>query len=86
MDLKSWFHHLQMAPTMRRWMRFRVGEKAFEVVGMPFGWSMSPWWSTKLAKPIRAWLNDQGVPHLWYIDDVFVLGSTRIEAEERRPG
>lgn len=83
LDLKSWFHHLQMAPEMRRWMRFKVGANAYELNAMPFGWNLSPWWSTKLAKPIRQWLNNHDIPHLWYVDDILILGANKVEAETR---
>ena len=55
----------------------------FELNAMPFGWSMSPLWSTKLGKPIRAWLNDRQIPHLWYVDDVLILGASKSDAEMR---
>ncbi len=83
LDLRSWFHHLMMSPRMQRWMRFQVADQAYQIVGMPFGWSMSPWWSNKLSKPVRAWLRQQGWAHAWYIDDVMILGRTKEETEYR---
>ena len=83
LDLRSWFHHLEVKPTLRRWMRFQVGEKAYQILGMPFGWALSPWWSTKLAKPVRAWLHQQQIPHAWYVDDILILGATKEETEAR---
>ena len=83
MDLKSWFHHLQLHRTIRRWTRFRTALGDYEMVAMPFGWSMSPWWSNKLSKPIRAWLHRRQWPYCWWVDDILVLGRSKQEAEHR---
>ena len=56
-DLKSWFHHLGVHQNTKRWMRFRLGDHAYQVESMPFGWSMSPWFANKMAKPLQGWLH-----------------------------
>jgi hypothetical protein len=81
-DLKSWFHHLGMHPASQRWMRMRAGDRAFQCVAMPFGWSASPWWSNKLSKPIRSHFNGLGCPHLWWTDDMLLLGKSREQVNE----
>ena len=43
LDLKSFFHHLEVHPKMQRWMRFRLGSQGYQILGMPFGWSLSPY-------------------------------------------
>ena len=48
-DLKNWFHHLGVHQSTRSWLLFKVGKDAFQVMAMPFGWSMSPWWANKLS-------------------------------------
>ena len=83
LDLKNFFHHLQIHPRLQRWMRMQVHHRAYQLVGMPFGWAMSPWWSNKMTKPIRAWLNSQQWSHCWYVDDILILGQTKQQAEER---
>ena len=82
LDLQNWFHHLEMHPKRGRWMRIKVGGQAYQLKGMPFGWAMSPWWSQKMSKPIRAWLHTHNIRHAWYVDDVMVLGRSSKEAEE----
>ena len=82
-DLKSYFHHLEVHQKTARWMRFRLGARAFQVIGMPFGWNLSPWWAQKLAKPVRAWMASQGWSFAWWVDDVLVLGPTQEETEQR---
>ena len=76
LDLKSWFHHLELHPKIQRWMRIQVGEQAYQMTAMPFGWTMSPWWSNKLSKPIRKWLNRREWPFCWWVDDILLLGTS----------
>lgn len=83
LDLKSFFHHLEVSPKIRRWMRFKIGEQAWEIRGMPFGWACSPWWAHKLARPIQAKLNEMGIIHVWYVDDVLIVGRTPQEVEHQ---
>jgi hypothetical protein len=83
LDMKSWFHNLSIHKKLGRWMRFSHLGRHYQLVGMPFGWSASPWWSAKLAKPIRAWLHMRSWPHLWWVDDVLLLGRTQEETELR---
>ena len=82
-DLKSWFHHLMLHRKMQRWMRMKIGEQAYQMIGMPFGWAMSPWWSNKLSKPIRRWLTAQNWPYTWWVDDILLLGTTEQEVTHR---
>ena len=82
LDLKNWFHHLAMRPDVARWMRFQHQGKPFQVQAMPFGWAMSPWWSQKLSKPIRAHMNQCGWIHCWFVDDILLLGSTPEEVTQ----
>ena len=80
-DLKNWFHHLGVHQSTKRWLRFKVDQIGYQVAAMPFGWSMSPWWANKLSKPLQAWMNKMGIPHLWYVDDILVLGENKMQAE-----
>ena len=81
LDLADWFHHLELHPSMKRWSRIMVDDKAYQLVGMPFGWASSPWWAQKMAKPIQGWLHQQGILHCWYVDDILILGSTKEDTE-----
>ena len=83
LDLQNFFHHLQVHPRIQRWMRICIHSQHYQLLGMPFGWAMSPWWSNKLTKPIRSWLNNRQWAHSWYVDDILVLGKTQQETEQR---
>jgi hypothetical protein len=83
LDLKGYFHHLMVESHTQRWMRFKVGQQGYQILAMPFGWSLSPIWAHKLAQPIRAWLNERRWAHCWWVDDILLLGPTREEVERR---
>ena len=63
-------------------MRFKLNNKGYQILGMPFGWAMSPWWANKLTKPIQSWLNNKKIKFCWWVDDILLLGKTKQEAEE----
>ena len=46
-----------------------------------FGWALAPYWANRLSKPIKAWLNQQGCEHAWWVDDILVLGTTKEDVE-----
>jgi hypothetical protein len=83
LDLKGYFHHLAIHKATKRWMRFMYNNQGYQVEAMPFGWSLSPFWSNRLAKPIRALLNDWDIAHSWWVDDILILGSTKQEVEQK---
>jgi hypothetical protein len=87
MDIKGFFHHLEIHKSLQRWMRFCVWQKnnwrTYQITAMPFGWGASPWWANKLTKPIKAWLNQQQWEHCWWVDDILLLGETKQEVEDR---
>ena len=82
LDLKAYYHHLQLHSSTARWIRFKYQDQAYQAIGMPFGWSMAPFWSHRLAKPIRQRLQEQGIPHAWFVDDVLILGRSAQEAAQ----
>ena len=83
MDLKGYFHHLQLHPATQRWMRFWYGNKGYQILAMPFGWSLSPFWSHRFAQPIRHQLHRMNIIHSWWVDDLLVLGETPEEVTEK---
>jgi hypothetical protein len=83
LDLKAYYHHLALHPATGRWMRFWYNNQGYQAQGMPFGWSLSPFWSHRLAKPIRQKLQEWGIPHAWFVDDVLILGSSQLETTQR---
>ena len=83
LDLKAYYHHLALHKTTQRWMRFWYQNQGFQIVGMPFGWTMSPFWAHRLALPVRKQLTEWGIPHSWRVDDVLILGRSQEETNLR---
>jgi hypothetical protein len=83
LDLQGYYHHMKIHPHTARWMRFRYGDEAFQVQGMPFGWSMAPFWAHRLAKPIRKQMHNWNILHGWWVDDIIIFGKTKGEKSSR---
>ena len=67
LDLKDWFFHLGLSRRSRRWCRLKFQGKAYEMLEMPFGLSISPYFSYRLAKPVLKVLRTKG----WTLKSVF---------------
>jgi hypothetical protein len=52
LDLRNWFFHLGLHPQAQRWIRLKTKEGGYQFSTLPFGLQCSPYWSTRLAKPI----------------------------------
>ena len=50
---------------------------------MPFGWSLNPFWSLRLAKLIRERLTQWGLPNSWVVEDILILGQTKAQTMDR---
>jgi hypothetical protein len=83
LDLKNYFYHLALHPSTQRWIRIKLQGQGYQVLAMPFGWAASPWWAHKMSLPVRQWLHSQKIPFAWWVDDICILGSTKMEAETR---
>lgn len=40
---------------------------------------MAPWWSHKVSQPLKGWMAERAIVHVWYVDAILLLG--RCEAE-----
>ena len=79
LDLKDAFFHLGMHKKSSRWLRCAVDSNlsgAYELMGMPFGLSLAPYWCQRLCRPVARHLRALGHHLVWYVDDVLVLGTT----------
>jgi hypothetical protein len=82
-DFTGWFHHLSLAETAGRWVRVSAAGSSFQVVGLPFGLSASPFWAQRLARPVIAHLRAQGWPIVWYVDDLLITATSPEELSAR---
>ena len=82
MDSSNYFHHMKLHRSTQRWMRMTDGSTAWQAVAMPFGWSLSPYWAHRMAKPIKAFLADNGIRCCWWVDDILIVAATKQQCED----
>ena len=80
-DMANSFRHLALSNKARRWARFKIQGRAYEMTALPFGLASSPYWPHRLSKPILEWARAQKLTLVWYVDDVLLLGKSAQEVE-----
>ena len=71
-DLKSGYHHVDVAMCHRRYLGFEWGESFYTFVVLPFGLSSAPYVFTKMMCPlVRLWRSN-GLKAIVYLDDGIV--------------
>ena len=76
LDLKDAFFHIPIAPAYRKFLRFRIDDKAFQFRALPFGLTMSPFVFTKVLAPVGAYARQCGLDLHLYLDDWILLMSS----------
>ena len=79
--MANWFHHLALSKKARRWARFKLQGRAYEMTALPFGLASSSYWAHRLSKPISQWARAQKLTLVWYVEDVLILGKRAHEVE-----
>ena len=80
-DMANWFHHPALSNKARRWARFQIQERTYEMTALPFGLASSPYWAHRLSKPILEWTGAQKLTLVWCVDNVLLLGKSAQEVE-----
>ena len=83
LDLKGFFHRLQMIVAMQRWMIFQFTDQSYQIQARSFAWALGPWWANKFTKLIKAWKNTRLWELCWWVDNILVLAQTKEEEEKR---
>lgn len=68
-DLKDAFFHIPLAPADQRRLAFRVGNRVFIPLVLPFGLKLAPFVLTKVLRPVVGYLRRMGIAVLAYMDD-----------------
>ena len=71
-DLKSGYHHIDVAKCHRKYLGFEWGGSFYAFVVLPFGLSSAPYVFTKMMRPlVRLW-RSKGLKAIVYLDDGIV--------------
>ena len=81
-DFKDCFWQVPVAQEDQRFLSFRWRGKVYSFRCLPFGLSVSPWFITKLFRPVIAHLQQKGIKAVIYIDDMLVFGDTREQCQK----
>ena len=79
-DLSQAYHQCGIHPAFRRQLRFRWNGVRYQWRVLPFGLRLAPLYWTKLLRPVIARVRALGIRCLLYLDDLVVLGSSRLDA------
>ena len=79
LDLKEAYFSVPITEQSRSFLQFKRKDKLFQFTCLPFGLSSAPYVFTKLLRPVLAYLREQGIRCLMYLDDMLILGKTQEE-------
>lgn len=68
-DIQDAFFHVPLSPADQRRLAFRVGDRVFLPLVLPFGMKLSPYVFTKTMRPVVAALRHRGLRMIEYIDE-----------------
>lgn len=68
-DLQNAFFHIPLAPADQKRLAFRVGDRVFIPLVLPFGLKLAPFVLTKVLRPVVGYLQRLGIAVLAYMDD-----------------
>ena len=79
-DISDAFYHMSLSPTAQQQWRFQVGNVQYSMVGLPMGFSHSPFILTKVLKVFVTVLRREGIFVFPYLDDFLVAMETKASA------
>ena len=81
-DLKDAFFIIPIHKKYRKFLRFSFQGNLYEFCCLPFGLCTAPFVFTKILKPVAQILRSKGYLSVFYLDDLLLLGNTKIECKE----
>ena len=74
--LKDAYLTVPMAKACQKYLRFQWRGKIYEFKSLPFGLATAPITFTKLFRPVVAYLRQQGVHLVVYLDNILLMADT----------
>lgn len=81
LDIRSAFNHIRIRPEDRYLFAFRAAGRIWAPTVLPFGWSGSPFWWSRVSGVVARRMRELGIRGAVYVDDILILGAVREEAE-----
>lgn len=75
-DLKDAYHHVQIHPEYRKYLRFQFKNRKYECICLPFGLTHAPQLFTKLIRKVLKLLRRQGIRIVHFIDDFLIAAQS----------
>ena len=68
-DLKDGFYHIRVQDSHQELLSFQFEGRYFSYVSLPFGFALSPYYFSKVLRPVVTYLRQLGVKLVLYVDD-----------------
>ena len=76
-DITNAYWHVPIHPELQIYFAFRLGDRTFIFLVMPFGLTTAPWGFSRVMKPIKGFLRRLGVMVSSFLDDYLILATSR---------
>ena len=80
LDIEKAYYHVSIAQGFRKYFCFRLNDRGFQFVAMPFGLAVAPFIFTRLIVPILNLAHSENIRVVSYIDDFFVAAPRHLIA------
>ena len=81
-DLKDAYYSFNIRESDRKYLKFYWNQRFYQYRVLPNGLSCAPRVFTKLLAPVFAKIRESGGEAFYYIDDSFIMGSTKFECQD----
>lgn len=82
-DIQDAYLHVPLHPQSKNLLAFASNGRAYRYNAMAFGYNRAPRTFTKVLRPVVAFLREQGVRCIIYLDDIIIFASTLEEIREK---
>lgn len=75
LDLKNGFHHVPVSAKDQTWLGFKFNGHYYQYGYLPFGANFSPYYFSKILRPVIAHLRLKGLRLAVYVDDIILFAA-----------
>ena len=79
-DITDAYLHVPINKAFQKYFAFKLGDRTFVFLVMPFGLTTAPWAFSRVIKPIKAFLRHLGIIVCSFLDDFLILALSFQEA------